>query len=69
MSISPRPPIPSFLPENAPFSPQQRAWLDGLFAGVFGLEGGVTPLSKADVAKLLPGLIDAPVDAPADEAG
>ena len=33
MSISPRPPIPSFLPESAPFSPQQRAWLDGLFAG------------------------------------
>ena len=66
MSISPRPPIPSFLPESAPFSPQQRAWLDGLFAGVFGLEGGVTPLSKADVAKLLPGLIDAPADAPAE---
>src|SRR6186997_2364622 len=66
MSISPRPPIPSFLPESAPFSPQQRAWLDGLFAGVFGLERGVTPLSKADVAKLLPGLIDAPADAPAE---
>src|ERR1051325_1818885 len=60
MSITPRPPIPSFLPENAPFSPQQRAWLDGLFAGVFGLEGSVTPLSKADVARLLPDLVDAP---------
>ena len=66
MTMTPRQPIPSFLPENAPFSPQQRAWLDGLFAGVFGLEGGVTPLSKADVAKLLPGLIDAPDEAPAD---
>jgi sulfite reductase (NADPH) flavoprotein alpha-component len=64
MSITPRPPIPSFLPESAPFTPQQRAWLDGLFAGVFGLEGGVTPLSKQDVAKLLPGLIDAPDEAP-----
>jgi sulfite reductase (NADPH) flavoprotein alpha-component len=63
MSITPRPPIPSFLPETAPFTPQQRAWLDGLFAGVFGLEGGVTPLSKQDVAKLLPGLIDAPDEA------
>jgi sulfite reductase (NADPH) flavoprotein alpha-component len=60
MSITPRPPIPSFLPESAPFTPQQRAWLDGLLAGVFGLEGGVTPLSKQDVARLLPGLIDAP---------
>jgi sulfite reductase (NADPH) flavoprotein alpha-component len=66
MTMTPRQPVPSFLPENAPFSPQQRAWLDGLFAGVFGLEGGVTPLSKADVAKLLPGLIDAPDEAPAD---
>ena len=60
MSITPRPPIPSFLPENAPFTPEQRAWLNGLFAGAFGLEGGVTPLSKQDVAKLLPGLVDAP---------
>ncbi len=64
MSITPRPPIPSFLPKTAPFTPQQRAWLDGLFAGVFGLEGGVTPLSKQDVAKLLPGVIDAPDEAP-----
>jgi sulfite reductase (NADPH) flavoprotein alpha-component len=64
MSITPRPPIPSFLPESAPFTPEQRAWLDGLFAGVFGLEGGVTPLSKQDVAKLLPGLVDAPEEAP-----
>jgi sulfite reductase (NADPH) flavoprotein alpha-component len=63
MSITPRPPIPSFLPQNAPFTPEQRAWLDGLFAGVFGLEGGVTPLSKADVAKLLPDLVDAPAEA------
>ncbi len=62
MSIAPRPPIPSFLPENAPFTPEQRAWLDGLFAGLFGLEGGVTPLSKQDVAKLLPGLVDAPAE-------
>ena len=64
MSITPRPPIPSFLPENAPFTPQQRAWLDGLFAGLFGLEGGVTPLSKQDVARLLPDLVDAPDAAP-----
>ncbi|HZT24753.1 MAG TPA: sulfite reductase subunit alpha [Pseudolabrys sp.] len=60
MSITARPPIPSFLPESAPFSPEQRAWLNGLLAGAFGLEGGVTPLSKADVAKLLPGLVETP---------
>ena len=36
MSITPRPPIPSFLPDNAPFTPDQRAWLNGLFAGLIG---------------------------------
>ena len=39
MSMTPRPPIPSFIPESAPFSPEQRTWLNGLFAGLFGLEG------------------------------
>jgi sulfite reductase (NADPH) flavoprotein alpha-component len=58
MSLSPRPPIPSFIPESAPFSPEQRTWLNGLFAGLFGLEVGATPLSGAEVAKLLPGLVD-----------
>ena len=66
MSITPRTPIPSFLPENAPFSPEQRNWLNGLFAGLFGLEGGVTPLSRDDVARLLPDLVDAPAAAPAE---
>ena len=58
MSVTQRPPIPSFLPESAPFTVEQRTWLNGLFAGMFGLEGGVTPLSSADVARLLPGFID-----------
>ncbi len=63
MSITPpRPQMPSFVPESAPFTLVQRAWLNGLFAGVFGVEGGVTPLSKQDVAKLFPGLVDAPAD-------
>ena len=57
MSMTPRPPIPSFIPESAPFTPEQRTWLNGLFAGLFGLEERVTPLSTADVAKLLPGLL------------
>jgi sulfite reductase (NADPH) flavoprotein alpha-component len=60
MSITPRPPIPSFLPENAPFSPEQRAWLNGLFAGLYGLTEGVTPLSAQDVAQLVPGIALAP---------
>lgn len=58
MSVTQRPPVPSFLPESAPFSAEQRTWLNGLFAGLFGLQEGVTPLSSADVVKLLPGFID-----------
>lgn len=59
MSMNPRPPIPSFIPESAPFTPEQRTWLNGLFAGLFGLQESITPLSTADAAKLLPGLLDA----------
>ena len=57
MSMTPRPPIPSFIPESAPFTAEQRTWLNGLFAGLFGLEESVTPLSSAEAAKLLEGLL------------
>jgi sulfite reductase (NADPH) flavoprotein alpha-component len=70
MSVTPRPPIPSFIPESAPFSPEQRLWLNGLFAGVFGLEASVTPLSAADSAQLLTGLLGgaaAPTPAEAED--
>jgi sulfite reductase (NADPH) flavoprotein alpha-component len=67
MSVTPRPPIPSFIPESAPFTPEQRLWLNGLFAGLFGLEG-VTALSPADSAQLLNGLLGGtPVPAEADD--
>jgi sulfite reductase (NADPH) flavoprotein alpha-component len=58
MSMNPRPPLPSFIPESAPFTPEQRVWLNGLFAGVFGIES-VTPLSPSQAAQFLPGLLDA----------
>ena len=58
MSVTERPPIPSFIPELAPFTPEQRTWLNGLFAGLFDLRESVTPLSTVDAAKLLGGLID-----------
>ena len=58
MSMTQRPPIPSFIPESAPFTPEQRTWLNGLFAGLFDLQESVTPLSTVDAAKLLDGLID-----------
>jgi sulfite reductase (NADPH) flavoprotein alpha-component len=57
MNMAP-PPVPSFIPESAPFTPEQRTWLNGLFAGLFGLQDGVTPLPTADAGKLLAGLIE-----------
>ena len=69
MSMTPRPPIPSFIPESAPFSPEQRTWLNGLLAGLFGLQESVTPLSAAEAAKLMPGLLDMPAAFPAADAG
>ena len=67
MSVTPRQPIPSFIPESAPFTVEQRTWLNGLFAGLFGLEDGITPLSAAETAKLLPGPIGGAA-APVEEA-
>src|ERR1700760_2246983 len=56
--------IASLLPENAPFTPEQRTWLNGLFAGLLGLDGTATALSPEQTALLLPGV--APPAAPAD---
>jgi sulfite reductase (NADPH) flavoprotein alpha-component len=47
-------PIPSLVPETAPFSDEQRAWLNGFFAGLVSLDGfGVTPLTDDQAATLL----------------
>src|SRR5262249_40461977 len=59
MTLPARPIIPSILPESAPFTPEQRTWLNGFFAGYLSLEGPVTPLSPAEAARLLPGLFEA----------
>ena len=41
--------------ESAPFSPEQRAWLNGFFAGLVSLDGaGVTALSPEQNAALMP---------------
>ncbi len=43
------PPVKSFdlLPENAPFTPEQRVWLSGFFAGYLNLDtAAVTALSS-----------------------
>ena len=70
MSVTQRPPIPSLIPESAPFTLEQRTWLNGLFAGLFGLPENVTPVSSADATKPLAGLFDgaAGATAPQNEA-
>jgi sulfite reductase (NADPH) flavoprotein alpha-component len=55
MNLAPPPPTPSLLPESAPFSPAQRAWLNGFFAGMLSVDGNTaTPLSPAESAALMP---------------
>jgi sulfite reductase (NADPH) flavoprotein alpha-component len=45
------------VPETAPFSPEQRAWLNGFFAGLVALDGtGVTVLSPEQNAALTGGV-------------
>ena len=58
MISSPRAPLPSLIPETAPFRAEQRVWINGLFAGLLALEPGVTPLSPEQAAALLPGGLD-----------
>jgi sulfite reductase (NADPH) flavoprotein alpha-component len=60
MTVSPRASIPSILPESAPFTPEQRTWLNGFFAGFLSLNTAVTPLSAEEAARLVPGIFDAP---------
>ncbi len=55
MSIAPRHPFPELIPASAPFTPEQRVWLNGFFAGLVSLEGGaIMPLSPAQSAALMP---------------
>jgi sulfite reductase (NADPH) flavoprotein alpha-component len=55
MTQSLPPPFPALVPETAPFSPEQRAWLNGFFAGMVSLDGaGVTALSPEQSAALMP---------------
>jgi len=62
MSLSTRPPFPTLIAENAPFTPEQREWLNGFFAGLLSLDGGVIPLSAEQAAALMPNaLAPAPV--------
>ena len=54
MNSTVRPPLSSIVPENAPFTPEQRVWLNGFFAGL--LDGDATALSPQDAQALMPGV-------------
>ena len=51
------PPIPTLIPDSAPFTAEQRLWLNGFFAGLVSLDGGVTALSPEQNAAVMPAAI------------
>ena len=53
MTQAASPPIPALISDSAPFSVEQRTWLNGFFAGLFSLDGGVNALSPAETAALM----------------
>jgi len=58
-------PIPALIPDTAPFSVEQRTWLNGFFAGLLSLDGGVDALSAADTAALMREITGGATDKPA----
>jgi sulfite reductase (NADPH) flavoprotein alpha-component len=54
MNQIPSPPLIDLIPETAPFSPEQRSWLNGFFAAIVTQEGGaVTALSPEQNAAVI----------------
>lgn len=47
------PNIAPLIPDNAPFSPDQRSWLNGFFAGLLTLQGEAQGLQPVDAATAL----------------
>ena len=54
MNAPMRPALATIVPESAPFTPEQRQWLNGFFAGL--LESDAAALSPQDAAALMPGV-------------
>jgi sulfite reductase (NADPH) flavoprotein alpha-component len=52
MTQTTTPPIPTLIPETAPFTVEQRTWLNGFFAGLLSLDG-ISALSPAETAALM----------------
>ena len=41
-------PVPPLIPENAPFSTEQRAWLNGFFSAYLGVTGGAADAESVE---------------------
>src|SRR5207244_7880853 len=54
------PPIPSLVPDSAPFTAEQRTWLNGFFAGLLSLDGGVIPISPEQTTALMADVMSTP---------
>ena len=61
MTVNAQPVLPIIVPETAPFSEEQRAWLNGFFAGLVSLDQA-TALSAARAKDLLPATPAGPLD-------
>ena len=62
MTMQSPPPQTPLIPESAPFSDEQRAWLNGFFAGLLSLDPGMTAAPAGAVQ--LPGVDDDDGEAP-----
>src|SRR5690348_3353219 len=47
-------PLPSLIPDTAPFSPEQRTWLNGFLTGLLSPDGAINTVSAAECAAPLP---------------
>jgi len=61
MTVNAQPLLPTIVPESAPFSEEQRAWLNGFFAGLVSLDQA-TALSPDQAKGLLPEAPKGPLD-------
>ncbi len=58
----------SLLPPSAPFTTEQRAWLDGFFAGLLGMDGAPTAADVSAIAQVTHAALPLPAaEAPAVE--
>ncbi len=62
MTMQSPPPATPLIPESAPFSAEQRAWLNGFFAGLLSLDPGAVPAPAGAVS--LPGGLAEAEDTP-----